>query len=33
MPLGMVDTDFHVPADKHGRFAANYQPVPDGSSS
>jgi len=24
-PLGMVDTDFHVPADKHGRFAANYQ--------
>jgi CubicO group peptidase (beta-lactamase class C family) len=24
-PLGMVDTDFHVPADKHERFAANYQ--------
>ncbi|MBY0318013.1 MAG: beta-lactamase family protein [Reyranella sp.] len=24
-PLGMVDTDFHVPADKHDRFAANYQ--------
>ena len=23
-PLGMVDTDFHVPAQKHGRFAANY---------
>ncbi len=23
-PLGMVDTDFHVPADKHERFAANY---------
>jgi CubicO group peptidase (beta-lactamase class C family) len=21
----MVDTDFHVPADKHERFAANYQ--------
>jgi CubicO group peptidase (beta-lactamase class C family) len=25
VPLGMVDTDFHVPADKHERFAANYQ--------
>jgi len=25
-PLGMIDTDFHVPADKHERFAANYQP-------
>ncbi|HYX03468.1 MAG TPA: serine hydrolase domain-containing protein [Reyranella sp.] len=24
-PLGMVDSDFHVPADKHERFAANYQ--------
>lgn len=24
-PLGMVDTDFHVPKDKHDRFAANYQ--------
>jgi CubicO group peptidase (beta-lactamase class C family) len=24
-PLGMVDTDFHVPSDKHERFAANYQ--------
>jgi CubicO group peptidase (beta-lactamase class C family) len=23
-PLGMVDTDFHVPADKVARFAANY---------
>ena len=23
-PLGMVDTDFHVPADKVGRFAACY---------
>jgi len=23
-PLGMVDTDFHVPAAKHERFAANY---------
>lgn len=23
-PLGMVDTDFHVPAGKHERFAANY---------
>jgi CubicO group peptidase (beta-lactamase class C family) len=23
-PLGMFDTDFHVPAQKHGRFAANY---------
>jgi len=25
-PLGMVDTSFHVPADKVGRFAANYGP-------
>ena len=24
-PLGMVDTDFHVPQSKHDRFAANYQ--------
>jgi CubicO group peptidase (beta-lactamase class C family) len=24
-PLGMVDTDFHVPEGKHERFAANYQ--------
>jgi CubicO group peptidase (beta-lactamase class C family) len=23
-PLGMVDTEFHVPADKLARFAANY---------
>ena len=23
-PLGMVDTDFHVPAEKQHRFAANY---------
>jgi CubicO group peptidase (beta-lactamase class C family) len=29
-PLGMVDTDFHVPADKHDRFAANYQAGPGG---
>jgi CubicO group peptidase (beta-lactamase class C family) len=29
-PLGMVDTDFHVPADKHERFAANYQAGPSG---
>ena len=27
-PLGMVDTDFHVPAEKHERFAANYQRRP-----
>jgi CubicO group peptidase (beta-lactamase class C family) len=29
-PLGMVDTDFHVPNAKHERFAANYQPSADG---
>ncbi len=29
-PLGMTDTDFHVPNEKHERFAANYQPSPDG---
>jgi CubicO group peptidase (beta-lactamase class C family) len=29
-PLGMVDTDFYVPKEKHERFAANYQPSPDG---
>jgi CubicO group peptidase (beta-lactamase class C family) len=29
-PLGMNDTDFHVPDDKHERFAANYQRGPDG---
>ena len=23
-PLGMVDTDFHVPASKHDRFCVNY---------
>ena len=25
-PLGLVDTDFHVPESKHARFAANYAP-------
>ena len=29
--LGMVDTGFHVPADKHGRFAANYARKADGT--
>ncbi len=29
-PLGMVDTDFHVPDDKLDRFAVNYVPTPDG---
>ena len=29
-PLGMADTDFHVPAGKVGRFAASYQKGPDG---
>ena len=29
-PLGMVDTEFHVPADKLSRFAANYTSMPDG---
>jgi CubicO group peptidase (beta-lactamase class C family) len=29
-PLGMVDTEFHVPADKLSRFAANYTALPDG---
>lgn len=29
-PLGMVDTDFHVPAEKHARLAANYQPAKGG---
>ncbi|RAK56504.1 serine hydrolase domain-containing protein [Phenylobacterium deserti] len=28
-PLGMVDTGFHVPADKASRLAANYQRLPD----
>ncbi|MBD3646749.1 MAG: beta-lactamase family protein, partial [Pseudomonadales bacterium] len=26
-PLDMPDTDFHVPEDKHDRFATNYVPV------
>lgn len=30
-PLGMIDTAFHVPADKIGRFAANYMRLPDKS--
>lgn len=25
-PLGMIDTGFHVPPEKHERFAANYTP-------
>ena len=29
-PLGMVDTGFYVPADKHDRLAANYELGPDG---
>ena len=29
-PLGMVDTDFHVPADKLPRFAANYTSTAEG---
>ena len=29
-PLGMVDTDFYVPADKLARFAANYGPGEQG---
>ncbi|MBO74817.1 MAG: serine hydrolase [Flavobacteriales bacterium] len=29
-PLGMVDTDFYVPADKLDRFASNYSPKPGG---
>jgi CubicO group peptidase (beta-lactamase class C family) len=29
-PLGMVDTDFHVPPEKLARFAANYARGPDG---
>ena len=32
-PLGMVDTDFHVPAAKHDRFAANYRRAPTASSA
>lgn len=30
-PLGIVDTAFHVPADKAGRFAANYMRLPNKS--
>ena len=30
-PLDMHDTDFYVPSDKVGRFAACYQANPDGS--
>ncbi len=30
-PLGMTDTAFHVPPEKHGRFAANYGRGPDGA--
>ena len=30
-PLGMVDTSFYVPAQKHGRFAANYTRGADGA--
>jgi len=30
-PLGMVDTDFHVPADKAARFAACYALGPNGA--
>ena len=30
-PLGMVDTDFHVPASKRPRLAANYARGPDGA--
>ena len=29
-PLGMTDTDFHVPPEKLDRFAANYAPGPSG---
>jgi len=29
-PLGMVDTNFHVPKEKHDRFAANYSTGPGG---
>ncbi|MDP3660510.1 serine hydrolase [Phenylobacterium sp.] len=29
-PLGMVDTGFHVPADKASRFAACYSATPEG---
>lgn len=29
-PLGMVDTDFYVPASKRHRFTSYYEPEPDG---
>lgn len=29
-PLGMIDTDFHVPANKAARFAACYSALPGG---
>lgn len=29
-PLGMVDTDFHVPAAERHRFTSYYEPEPDG---
>ena len=29
-PLGMIDTDFFVPKEKHDRFAANYSAGPGG---
>ena len=29
-PLRMIDTDFHVPKEKHDRFAANYSAGPGG---
>jgi CubicO group peptidase (beta-lactamase class C family) len=32
-PLGMVDTGFHVPPEKIGRFAANYRPGAAGEPS
>ena len=32
-PLGMTDTGFHVPAEKIGRFAANYRPGGAGEPS
>ncbi|MBT4642593.1 MAG: beta-lactamase family protein [Deltaproteobacteria bacterium] len=28
-PLGMIDTGFYVPPEKHNRFAANYERGPD----
>lgn len=32
-PLGMVDTDFHVHAENHARFAALYSPLSGGDMS